>query len=165
LYKKGQYSQHKLEEGGYDQDPSVDPRKLSNWRPISLICCDSKILSAYIGSWLKEIIDRLVSRSQSAFIPGRSIHETIMLVQQIIHRHNAEDIPGGLLFIDFAHAYDYISQEFIIRVLEGMKFPQSFLNAIKMTMTNLSARVIINGDLSPRFPVNNGGRQGDLFFP
>ena len=44
LYKKGQYSQHKLEEGGYDQDPSVDPRKLSNWRPISLICCDSKIL-------------------------------------------------------------------------------------------------------------------------
>ena len=165
LYKKGQYSQHKLEEGGYDQDPSADPRKLSNWRPISLICCDSKILSAYIGSWLKEIIDRLVSRSQSAFIPGRSIHETIMLVQQIIHRHNAEDIPGGLLFIDFAHAYDYISQEYIIRVLEEMKFPQSFLNAIKMTMTNLSARVIINGDLSPRFPVDNGGRQGDPLFP
>ena len=46
-----------------------------------------------------------------------------------------------------------------------MKFPQSFLNAIKMTMTNLSARVIINGDLSPRFPVNNGGRQGDPLFP
>jgi Reverse transcriptase (RNA-dependent DNA polymerase). len=88
-----------------------------------------------------------------------------MLVQQIIHRHNAEDIPGGLLFIDFAHAYDYISQEYIIRVLEEMKFPQSFLNAIKMTMTNLSARVIINGDLSPRFPVDNGGRQGDPLFP
>ena len=88
-----------------------------------------------------------------------------MLVQQIIHRHNAEDIPGGLLFIDFAHAYDYISQEFILKVMEKMNFPANFTNLLQTMFAEQKGKVIVNKDTSPIFPVNNGGKQGDPLFP
>ena len=107
----------------------------------------------------------IVSKHQTAFIPGRTLHENIMLMQMLIHRHTVENIPAGLLFIDFAHAYDYISQEFIIAVLEAMNFPENFIGALKLAMTGQTGQVIVNGDLTAEFEINNGGKQGDPLFP
>ena len=72
---------------------------------------------------------------------------------------------AALVFIDFAHAYDYISQDYILRVLEALDTPPSLLNLIQMMMNSQSGRVIVNNDLSPLFPVDNGGKQGDPLFP
>ena len=69
LYKKGYYSKQELDSGALD-GTSKGPRNLGNWRPIALLPCDSKILSAYFANKLKACLDNLISRSQSAFIPG-----------------------------------------------------------------------------------------------
>ena len=164
LYKKGFYSDQELESGILDGS-SKDPRNLGNWRPIALLPCDSKILSAYFANKLKTCLDDLISKSQSAFIPGRSIHDNIMLIQQMIHYHNETNTKGGMVFVDFSHAYDYISQEYIIAVMETMNFPPNFIGVIKTLMANQTGRVLVNGDLSPEFQVNNGGKQGDPLFP
>ena len=71
----------------------------------------------------------------------------------------------GFWVLDLAHAYDYISQEFILEILAAMDFPESFIEAIKTLMRDQKGRVIINNDLSPLFEVNNGGKQGDPLFP
>ena len=110
-------------------------------------------------------MNALVSKHQTAFIPGRSIHENIMLMQMLIHKHELEKTPTGLLFIDFAHAYDYISQDFIIAILEAMNFPSRFINSFKLSMTEQTGQVIVNGDLTDKFDINNGGKQGDPLFP
>ena len=164
LYKKGALTKVQLEQDTLD-GTLADPKLPANWRPIALITCDSKLLSAYISSNIKDHIHEVVGINQAAFVPGRSIHDNIMLIQQIIHYHHHQNKTAGLLFIDFAHAYDYISQEFIMAVLEEMEFPHTFINAIKTLMTKQTGRVIVNGDLSPPFPVNNGGKQGDPLFP
>ena len=67
--------------------------------------------------------------------------------------------------MDFAHAYDYISQEYILAILDKLKFPPEFVNIVEMLMHNQTGRVLVNGDLSPSFEVNNGGKQGDPLFP
>ena len=69
------------------------------------------------------------------------------------------------MFIDFAHACDYISQECVVATLRAFDFPESFIGLIEMLMKNQTGRVIVNGDLSPEFNVNNGGKQGDPLFP
>ena len=81
LYKKGTYSAIDLEQGLLD-NTAKDPRNLSNWRPIALLSCDSKILSAYMAENLKHNLENVISNTQSAFIPGRQIHTNIMLIQQ-----------------------------------------------------------------------------------
>ena len=164
LYKKGYYSKQELDSGVLD-GTSKDPRNLGNWRPIALLPCDSKILSAYFANKLKTCLDNLISKSQSAFIPGRSIHDNIMLIQQMIHYHNETNTKGGMVFVDFSHAYDYISQEYILKVLETMNFPQNFIDLVATLMNEQKGRVLVNGDLSPEFEVNNGGKQGDPLFP
>ena len=73
--------------------------------------------------------------------------------------------PAGLMFIDFAHAYDYISQEYILETLPVLGFPPVLCKAIKILMTSQKGRVIVNGDLTDIFEVANGGKQGDPLFP
>ena len=76
-----------------------------------------------------------------------------MLVQQLLHRLNQSPTPAGVLFLDLAHAYDYISQDFILTVMHTMNFPKALICAVKTLMTNQSGRVLVNNDLSPSFPV------------
>ena len=164
LYKKGSLTAQQIASGALN-DTDADPRQLGNWRPIALLCCDFKILSSYMASKLKHHMGALVNRAQSAFIPGRSIHDNIMVIQQLIHRCNAEKIPAGLLFVDAAHAYDYLSQEFLLAVLKAMKFPPLLMRAIELQMSSQVGQVMVNGDLTEPFPVTNGGKQGDPLFP
>ena len=114
---------------------------------------------------LKPHMDSIVSPNATAFIPGRSIHDNIVLAQQMIHYHDNEKIGAGLLGIDFEQAYTYLSQEYILAVLEAMNFPSLFLKALELSFKDQTGRVIVNGDLTERFPVDNGGKQGDPLFP
>ena len=90
-----------------------------------------------------------------------------MLIQQMIHCHNETNTKGGMLFVDFFHAYDYISQEYIIRiqVLNTMNFPANFINLVTTLMKDQKGRVLVNVYLSPEFEVNSGGKQGGPLFP
>ena len=164
LYKKGYVSRRDIENDVLDGHQN-DPKLLGNWRPIALLPCDSKVLSSYLASQLKHYVHTVIKPNQGAFVPGRSIHDNIMLMQQLLHRLNKSDGAAGVLFLDLAHAYDYISQDFIIKVLEIMKFPNIFIRAIKTMMAGQSGRCLVNGDLSPEFTVDNGGKQGDPLFP
>ena len=164
LFKKGTFTAHEVESGAL-HGKSNDPRMLTNWRPIALLPCDSKILSSYIANNLKVYMDEVITRAQSAFVPGRSIQDNIMLIMQVIHHHMHTKEGAGIIFLDFAHAYDYISQDYIMAVLAALNFPNSILNAISMMMKDQYGRVIVNNDLTHKFPVNNGGKQGDPLFP
>ena len=164
LFKKGTFTAHEVKSGALHGKPN-DPRMLTNWRPIALLPCDSKILSSYIANNLKIYMDEVITRAQSAFVPGRSIQDNIMLIMQVIHHHMHTKEGAGIIFLDFAHAYDYISQEYVMAVLTALNFPSSLLNAINMMMKDQTGRVIVNNDLTHKFPVNNGGKQGDPLFP
>ena len=51
-------------------------RKLINWRPISLLCCDYKLISKALTNILK-VLDTVLSNSQTASVPGRSIFNNL----------------------------------------------------------------------------------------
>ena len=82
----------------------------------------------------------------------------------MIHYHNETNTRGGMVFVDFSHAYDYISQEYILQVLETMDFPLNFISLVATLMNEQQGRVLVNGDLSPVFGVNSGGGRATLCF-
>ena len=108
LYKKGEFTQQQVEEGSLERT-GADPRDLGNWRPIGLLCCDFKILSSHMANSLKPHMDSIVPPNATTFIPGRVIHDNIMLAQLMIHYHDTENEGAGLLGIDFGQAYTYLS--------------------------------------------------------
>ena len=55
-----------------------DPKKIGNWRPISLLSNFYKIISRAINNILKDVSNRILSRAQKGFNNKRVIQETII---------------------------------------------------------------------------------------
>ena len=57
---------------------------LKNWRPLTLLNCDYKILSTAIAAKYKLALEEVIHPNQSAFLQGRSISDTIRSISDII---------------------------------------------------------------------------------
>jgi hypothetical protein len=66
--------------------PKVNqPEYVRQFRPISLCNTNYKIVSKVIVDRLKECIAHLVSPFQTGFVPGRNIHENIVVAKEMAH--------------------------------------------------------------------------------
>ncbi len=61
-----------------------DPLNIENWRPISLINNDAKLLSTIFAERLKLCLDKIIDDCQSGFMRGRYIGNNIRLVLDLI---------------------------------------------------------------------------------
>lgn len=73
--------------------PNKDKLSLDNWRPITLLRGDYKLLTHVYANRPKKGISKIIDKTQSAFIKGRHIHNHTCLVLDIL--------DGFTLFIDF----------------------------------------------------------------
>ena len=71
---------------------SRTPSKLSDYRPIS--CCNIvyKIVGGVLAQRLKGLLPELISSDQTAFVPGRSIADNILLAQELLR--NISQVPN-----------------------------------------------------------------------
>ncbi|GJT01427.1 hypothetical protein Tco_0822596 [Tanacetum coccineum] len=67
-----------------------NPTRVTDYRPIS--CCNVmfKCISKIIVNRIKESLKTLVSLNQSAFVPGRSIADNILLTQELMHNYHLD---------------------------------------------------------------------------
>ena len=115
-----------------------DPLLLKNWRPISLLNTDYKLVTKCIAKRLEKVLPYLIDGDQTGYIKGRFIGENIRLISDIIEQH--ENKGGMILFLDFEKA-----------LLNTMNFGPSFLNWIKPFYTNISSCVVNNSYSSEFF--------------
>ena len=83
-----------------------DRSYLVNWRPISLLNLDYKILTKVLANRVKKVLPSIISNCQTGYVINRSINDSIRLVQDIIHYTDITQSPGALLTIDFQKAFD-----------------------------------------------------------
>ena len=62
-----------------------DKLVLGNWRPITLINVDAKILSKCLAKRISKVIKKLINSQQTAFVKGRYIGEGIRQISDIIY--------------------------------------------------------------------------------
>ena len=137
-----------------------NPSSVKDWRPISLLNTDYKILSSIISSRIKPILNLTISLEQQCGLPNRQIFNNHLNILSAIDFTNDFVQPLAILQIDFYKAFDTISHEFILSTASKLGIPVTLLNWIRIFLTNLTAQLNLNGYLSDPIPVKCGIRQG-----
>ena len=137
-----------------------DPLLLKNWRPLSLMNADYKIMTKTIAMRIQKVIKKLISNDQFGFMKGRYIGENIRLAADLIDFTIEENIPGLIFNIDFKKAFDSISHEFMYKCLKRFGFGDGLINWVKLTHKNAKARVVNNGWTTNEIDLGRGARQG-----
>ena len=137
-----------------------DFKNLKNWRPISLLNTDYKILSKIIVNRLTPLFQKHILPQQNAGLPKRrmeNIHYNIQALLELANQRNEQLI---IMTIDFEKAFDKISHHFIFKILEKLKIGNKNLGFIKLFYKNIFSKIEINGDYTSKIKIKRGIRQG-----
>ncbi|KAK3538386.1 hypothetical protein QTP86_001553 [Hemibagrus guttatus] len=116
-----------------------DLTHLKNWRPISLLCTDYKLLSKALASRLTKVMEQLIHQDQTYCVPDRSIFDNVYLIRDILDVSRLLGLKTGLIFLDQEKAFDRVEHEYLWKVLETFGFNPGFVAMIKILS---SAKVI-----------------------
>ena len=105
-----------------------DKRYIKNWRPISLLNVDSKIISKVLSERLKNILSSLISTQQTAYIKHRFIGEGGRLISDIVNICDRNNSEGFLVTIHIEKVFDSIDHKFILAVLKKFGFVKGTLS-------------------------------------
>jgi len=137
-----------------------DKRDLAKWRPISLLNVDYKILARCFSNRLKNVISTVVNKFQTCCIPGRTIHDNVANIRDIITLIESEDEEGYIIKLDQLKAFDRVSHKYLFSVLEHIGFGRQFVHWISIFYKNIISATKCNGYISPYFKVERSVRQG-----
>lgn len=105
--------------------PKVDdPLSLADYRPISLVGCQYKILIKLLANRLKRVMPTLISENQSAFVGDRQILDEVLLENEVVNWAKSCSKKLMLIKIDFAKAYDCVNWDFLDLIMEQMSLGQ-----------------------------------------
>ena len=99
-----------------------DRSLVENWRLISLVNVDAKIISKVLATRIKNVLPSIIHHNQSGFVKDRFIGETFRSIFDLMQFSLKEIIPGSMIFIDFHKAFDSLEWNFLFSCLEVFGF-------------------------------------------
>jgi hypothetical protein len=117
--------------------------EVADFRPISLIHGIARIISKMLAIRLAPFMNELVPNAQSAFIKKRSIHDNFLYVKNLATRFHKSRISALLLNLDIRKAFDSISWEYMLDLLQRRGFPPRFRDWVATLFTSSSSRVLL----------------------
>jgi hypothetical protein len=138
---------------------------ISDFRPISLIHAVPKIIAKAMARRLSPKMNDIVSRSQSAFIKTRTIHDNFMYVRNTARRLHRTRTPSLLIKLDIAKAFDTVRWDYMLDLLQRLGFPQRWRALLVTLFSTASSRIILNGIPRKDILHGRGLRQGDPLSP
>ena len=137
-----------------------DRLETKNWRPISLLCTDYKILAKVLTNRLLRVLPSVVHPDQTCGVPGRFSSENVRALTDIISQVNQTNSAAAIISLDQEKAFDCVDWSFMLHVLDRMNFGVSFRSWVKLLYADIFSTILVNNYVSQLFPVTRGVRQG-----
>ena len=153
-------------------EPGVVPR-VDQLRPITLLCCDYKLLTMILSNRMMRIMHEIILSGQLCSVTGKNIHfgthnllsSLIYMEERVEHAETfgfGTDRAGGgvLLSYDLFKAYDRVSIGYLVKVMRAMGFGDKFVSWILMLHEGADTRFLLNFLTKP-VKILISVRQGD----
>lgn len=115
---------------------------IKQYRPICLLNVCFKLLTKILNNRLTRIAEKIISPSQTAFIPRIYILDWVVILHEVFHELKSKNQSGIILKLDFEKAYYKVQWGFLFEVMQKKGFDEKWIGWVKKAVTN--GRVAIN---------------------
>jgi hypothetical protein len=141
--------------------PHKDTTKKNNFRPISLMNIDAKLLNKILAKRIQEHIKMIIHHDQVDFMPEMQGQFSILKSINVTHYINSKKKKTHMIFsLDSEKVFDKIQHPFMLKVLKRSGIQGPYLNIVKAIYSKPAANIKLNGEKLETIPLKSGSRQG-----
>lgn len=124
----------------------LDANTIKQYSPICVQNVIIKILTKTINERVARVADKIISWTQTAFIPRRNILEGCVILHETLHELKRKGEKGVIFKIDFEKAYDRVNWGFLYEVMKKNNFSPELISWVKKFNEGAKVSINIYGD-------------------
>ena len=137
-----------------------DVSYIKNYRPITLLTTDYKLIAKVLGARLKKVLHGLIHNDQQGFMKGRNISHNIRTIIDVMEYTDFMNIEGSIDLLDLEKAFDRVVHNYLFDTLQVFNLGDNCIQWIKTFYSERFSTVINNGFMTKRFALSRGIFQG-----
>ena len=142
------------------EKPGRDKMRISQWRPLTMLNTDFKILSKLLARRMKKVLPSIIHHDQAGFMVNRGTTDNLMKLITTMEYCEKQNIDALLVSFDSHKAFDTVEYKVLFRIMKSFGFPEKFINMIRALYTGMESCTINKGYSSPYIKITQGLRQG-----
>ena len=141
--------------------------EITNYRPISLLSCFSKIYEKLMHARLTKFltVNNILYKSQYGFRSGHNCEHALLEAQCKLNDALKKKQIAVLLLLDFSKAFDMVDHDILLRKLEHYGIRGSYLDWFTSYLTNRQQFVFVNNHSSKKLSLKYSVPQGSILGP
>ncbi|XP_038984386.1 uncharacterized protein LOC120111407 [Phoenix dactylifera] len=127
-----------------------DASEPGHFRPISLCTTLYKATARILAGRLRDVLPRLISPEQGAFLEGRSISDNVLIAQEFMFDLGRAPMRRSLMGVklDMERAYDRVRWDFLQQSLQEFGFHEIWISWVMGCVRAPSFAILVNDALS-----------------
>ncbi|CAM4661555.1 unnamed protein product [Lepidochelys kempii] len=137
-----------------------DLRDLRNWRPVSLLSTDYKVVAKAISLRLGSVLADVIHPDQTYTVLGHTIFDNLYLVRDLLELGCRDGLSFALLSLDQEKAFDRVDHGYLLGTLRAFSLAPQFVGFLQVLYASAEYLVRLNWTLTEPVSFGRGVRQG-----
>ena len=130
-----------------------------------LLSTPGKVLNRILLERMRASVDQHLRDHQAGFRKDRSCPDQVATLRIILEQSLEWKSSLYINFIDFEKAFDSIDRDSLWKIMKHYGIPDKYISIVKATYDGMTCRVLHGGDITDKFHVLTGVRQGCILSP